>query len=174
MSSSLLSFPERFGQYVLQPSSGICRTQEPLCMFTYFCSFPTPVLYPSQLTTVSSSWHTSPCPVRLFYDWRISSNWPSSASFLQHRSLPLPVADSLFFTVFWLTSLSIERRTFLFPEPYVDTQVYTHTHMHIHCQPTPIHPTTQSEAYIIVLQRKILLGSLYCCVLALDSIGEYW
>ena len=29
LSSSLLLFPQRFGRYVLQPYSGICRTQEP-------------------------------------------------------------------------------------------------------------------------------------------------
>ena len=29
LSSSLLLFPQRFGRYVLRPSSGVCRTQEP-------------------------------------------------------------------------------------------------------------------------------------------------
>ena len=29
LSSSLLLFPQRFGRYVLQPSSGVCRTREP-------------------------------------------------------------------------------------------------------------------------------------------------
>ena len=29
LSSSLLLFPQRFGQYVLRPSSGVCRTREP-------------------------------------------------------------------------------------------------------------------------------------------------
>ena len=29
MSSSLLLFPQRFGRYVLRPSSGVCRTREP-------------------------------------------------------------------------------------------------------------------------------------------------
>ena len=29
LSSSLLLFRQRFGQYVLRPSSGVCRTQEP-------------------------------------------------------------------------------------------------------------------------------------------------
>ena len=28
-SSSLLLFPQRFGRYVLRPSSGVCRTREP-------------------------------------------------------------------------------------------------------------------------------------------------
>ena len=29
LSSSLLLFPQRFGRYVLRPSSGVCRTREP-------------------------------------------------------------------------------------------------------------------------------------------------
>ena len=29
LSSSLLLFPQRFGRYILRPSSGVCRTQEP-------------------------------------------------------------------------------------------------------------------------------------------------
>ena len=29
LSSSLLLFPQRFGRYVIQPSSGVCRTREP-------------------------------------------------------------------------------------------------------------------------------------------------
>ena len=29
LSSSLLLFPQRFSQYVLQPSSGVCQTREP-------------------------------------------------------------------------------------------------------------------------------------------------
>ena len=29
LSSSLLLFPQRFGQYVLRPSSGVCRTRKP-------------------------------------------------------------------------------------------------------------------------------------------------
>ena len=29
LSSSLLLFPQRFGRYILQPSSGVCRSQEP-------------------------------------------------------------------------------------------------------------------------------------------------
>ena len=33
LSSSLLLFPQRFGRYVLRPSSGVCRTREPLRNF---------------------------------------------------------------------------------------------------------------------------------------------
>ena len=33
MSSSLLLFPQRFGRYVLWPSSGVCRTREPTWNF---------------------------------------------------------------------------------------------------------------------------------------------
>ena len=33
LSSSLLLFPQRFGRYVLQPSSGVCRTREPIQNF---------------------------------------------------------------------------------------------------------------------------------------------
>ena len=29
LSSSLLLFPQRFGRYVIRPSSGVCRTREP-------------------------------------------------------------------------------------------------------------------------------------------------
>ena len=41
LSSSLLLFPQRFGQYVLQPSSGVCRTREPTRNFE-----PRPLLNP--------------------------------------------------------------------------------------------------------------------------------
>ena len=33
LSSSLLLFPQRFSQYVFQPSSGVCRTREPMRNF---------------------------------------------------------------------------------------------------------------------------------------------
>ena len=38
LSSSLLLFPQRFGRYVLRPSSGVCRTQEPTPITVTLCS----------------------------------------------------------------------------------------------------------------------------------------
>ena len=41
LSSSLLLFPQRFGQYILRPSSGVCRTQKPSTSFvSETCVFP--------------------------------------------------------------------------------------------------------------------------------------
>ena len=36
LSTSLLLFPQRFGRYILQPSSGVCRTWEPTWNFELY------------------------------------------------------------------------------------------------------------------------------------------
>ena len=53
LSSSLLLFPQRFGRYVLWPSSGVCRTQEPTWDFELrplLNSQGSPVLIPLAIT----------------------------------------------------------------------------------------------------------------------------
>ena len=51
LSSSLLLFPQRFGRYVLRPSSGVCRTREPSWNFELRPLLnPNPVLIPLAIT----------------------------------------------------------------------------------------------------------------------------